>query len=113
MALSGLVAWFSLPDLPYSVPPSYLFVRNSLWGAWGILAAFGAFFGKTWAPRLIGWGGSAIVVWYWVDRLFLAQSDYSRSNWPISAIVTVLIMASVGWVLSRPVVRSYFQENGK
>lgn len=111
VALSGLVAWFSLPDLPYTVPPIYLFVRNGLWGAWGILAAFGAFFGKTWAPRLIRWGGLAIVTWYWVDRLFLAQSDYSRANWPISAIVTALVIASVGWVLSRPVVRIYFQEN--
>ncbi len=78
-----------------------------------MLGAWGTFFGKAWAPRLILWGGSAIVIWYWVDRLFLAQSDYSRSNWPISAIVTVLVIASVSWVLSRPVVRSYFQENGK
>ena len=112
VALSGLVAWFSLPDLPYSVPPIYLLIRNGLWGAWGVLGAWGAFFGKAWAPRLILWGGSVIVIWYWVDRLFLAQSDYSRANWPMSAIVTVLVIASAGWVLSRPVVRIYFQENG-
>jgi hypothetical protein len=113
VALSGLWAWFSLPDLPYAVPPVYLLIRNGLWGVWGLLAAFGAFFGKAWAPRLILWGGSALVIWYWLDRLFLAQSGYSRANWPISAIVTVLAMASVGWVISRPVVQTYFQENGK
>jgi hypothetical protein len=113
VALSGLLAWFSLPDLPYAVPLTYLLIRNGLWGVWGLLAAFGAFFGMTWAPRLILWGGSAIVIWYWLDRLFLAQSGYSRANWPISAIVTVLAMVSVGWVLSRPAVQTYYQENGK
>jgi hypothetical protein len=113
VALSGLFAWFSLPDLPYTVAPIYLLIRNALWGAWSILAAFGAFFGRSWAPRLILWGGSAFVIWYWVDRLFLAQSDYSRANWPISAIITVLAIASVAWILSRQIVRTYFQESGK
>ena len=113
VALSGALAWFSLPDLPYTVPPIYLLIRNGFWGAWGLISAFGAFFGRSWAPRLILWGGLALVSWYWVDRIFLAQSGYSRANWPISAIVTVLAVASVGWVLSRPVVRTYYQENGK
>ncbi|MFQ5943154.1 MAG: hypothetical protein ACE5JF_06340 [Anaerolineales bacterium] len=113
VAFSGLAAWFSLPDLLYAVPPTYLFVRNSLWGVWGSLAAFGAFFGKSWGPRVITWGGSALVIWYWIDRLFLTQSDYSRTNWPLTAIMTVLAIVFVGWVLSRPVVRTYYQEKGK
>jgi uncharacterized membrane protein HdeD (DUF308 family) len=113
VALSGLVAWFSLPALPYAIPPEYLLIRNGLWGVWGLLAAFSAFFGKRWAPRLIRWGGLAVVIWYWVDRIFLAQSHYSRTNWPITAILTVIAVAFVVWVLSRPVVRTYFQENGK
>ncbi|MFQ5922419.1 MAG: hypothetical protein ACE5M4_06210 [Anaerolineales bacterium] len=113
VSFSGMVAWFSLPDLPYAVPPVYLLIRSGLWGAWGLIAAIGAFLGKTWAPRLIRWGGLAVVIWYWVDRIFLARSDYARANWPVSAIVTVLAIAFVGWVLSRPVVRAYFQEKGK
>jgi len=113
VALSGLAAWFSLPDLPYAVPPVYLLIRNGFWGTWGLVAAFGAFFGRPWAPRLILWGGLVLVIWYWVDRIFLAQSDYSRANWPPTAVLTVLAIAFVGWVLSRPVVRAYFVENGK
>ncbi len=53
------------------------------------------------------------MIWYWVDRIFLAQSDYSRANWPLTSVMTVSAIAFVGWVLSRPVVRTYFVENGK
>ena len=113
VAFSGVLAWFSLPDLPFAVPPEYLLIRNSLWTVWGLAAAVGTFLGKRWAPGVIIYGGSALVVWYWVDRIFLAQSDYSRINWPISALATALAIALVAWILSRPVVRNYFQENGK
>jgi len=113
VALSGLVAWFSLPDLPYAVPRAYLLIRNSFWGGWALLAAVGAFIGKSWAPRLIRWGGLAVVFSYWVDRVFLARSEYSRANWPAMVVVTVIAVAFAGWVLSRGVVRTYFQENSK
>jgi len=113
VALSGLVAWFSLPDLPYTVPPAYLLIRNGLWGAWGLLAALGAFIGRSWAPRMIRWGGLAVLIWYWADRIFLARSEYSRANWSTTAVLTVMAIAFAGWVLSRRIVRTYFQENGK
>ena len=112
VAFCGLAAWFSLPDLPYVVPPVYLLIRNSLWGIWGLVAAIGAFFGRPWAPRLVSWGGLVLAIWYWVDRILLAQSDYSRVNWPLTAIATVLAIVFVRWVLTRPIVRTYFQENG-
>lgn len=113
VALSGLVAWFSLPDLPFVVPPAYLLVRNAAWGVWGLLAAFGAFFGKSWAPRLIQWGGLGLVAWYWLDRGLLTQSDYARASWPVAALLTFLAVIWARWTLTRPIVRDYFEETGK
>ena len=110
VALSGLRAWSSLPDLPYAVPPLYLLIRNALWGVWGLLAAFGGFFGKSWAPRLIRLGGLSVVAWYWLDRLVLTQSEYARTNWLFAGLLTLAAIAFVAWVLRQPVVRSYFEE---
>ncbi len=105
------MAGLSLPDLSLAVPAAYLLLRNAVWGTWGLLAALGAFFGKPWAPRLISWGGSAYLAWYWADRLFLARSAYARSSAPLAAVWTVLGVGAVTVVLTRASVRRYFQES--
>jgi hypothetical protein len=108
--LSGFVAGLSLPALPFTVPSSYFLIRNGIWGAWGLVAALGAFFGMRWAPRLVRWGGAAALVWFWADRLFLTGSDYARSSLPVLAVVSVLSIGATLFVLSRHSVRRYFGE---
>ena len=113
VALSGLGAWFSLPDLPYSVPLEYLFLRNLLWGIWGAIGAFGAFVGRKWAPRWIQWGGLAVAGWYWADRLLLAQSNYIRNTWPLAGLFTLVAVLVGAWIFRQPAVRTFFEESAQ
>lgn len=109
--LAGLVASFNLPDLPYSVSRGYLQVRNGLWGAMGLATGIGLLRGAAWARWSARWGGPALALWYWGDRLFFAQSGYARLRQPFDAAVTLLSLALIHWALSRPTARHFFQEN--
>ena len=109
--LGGWLAGLNLPELPYSVPKAYLLGRNALWAAWGGLTALFAFLGRQSAVGLLRVGGLVGLGWYWADRLLLTRSDFTRDRWPLAALFTVLAVASVAVILSRPNVREYFQEN--
>ena len=110
-SLGGWAAGLTLPDLPYAAPKHYLLLRNACWAAWGFATALGTFLGKHWAPQLLRVGGLAVLLWYWADRLLLSRSEYARASWPVSAGFSALAIVAVIWVLSRPPVRHYFQEN--
>jgi hypothetical protein len=75
------------------------------------LTALFAFLGRQSAVGLLRVGGLVGLGWYWADRLLLTRSDFTRDRWPLAALFTVLAVASVAVILSRPNVREYFQEN--
>ncbi|MGD8814693.1 MAG: hypothetical protein PVI78_09485 [Anaerolineales bacterium] len=97
-------------NLPLSVPVWYLPLTGAIWGAAGAVAAYGLLRGQAWALRLMRGGTVAFVLWYWLDRIFLACSDYLRLTWPLALIITLLAVLSIFWILSRPVIQEYFGE---
>jgi hypothetical protein len=109
--VAGLLGSLQLPDLPFAAPRAYLTLRSGLWAIWGLVAASGAFFGRPWARPLLQWGGLALAVWYWVDRLWLAQSDFARLGLPFRAAVTLAVLGLGLWILRRPEARRFFEEN--
>lgn len=100
----------TLPDLPLTVPAWYIPFTGALWGAGGLIAAYGLFRGANWAPLVARWGGLAYALWFWADRLLLAQSDYARRSIPASAVLTVLALVALWWILHQQHVRSYYGE---
>jgi hypothetical protein len=96
------------PDLPLSVPPSYLVLTGAVWGvAWVVIAA-ALFTGRRWAPRATLAVGAAFLLWYWADRLLLVRSEYALRTMPFGLAVTLL--ASV-LALRRPAARRHFGEH--
>jgi hypothetical protein len=107
----GLAASFRLPDLPLPFPGWYLFIKNGLWGIIGLAVAAGLFFCQSWAPSFARWSGVSLMIWYWLDRLLLAQSDFAQRAWPAVAVVSLLIITGLLWTLNRPTVQDFFMEN--
>ena len=108
--LIRLVLSFVQPDLPLSVPPWYLPLTGAVWFAAGSAVAYGLFRGLSWAPGLTRWGSVIYAVWYWLDRIFLAVSDYLRLTWPLALFITLLAVVCIFWIFSRPAIRGYFVE---
>jgi hypothetical protein len=110
---AGLTAWFTLPDLPASVPKGYLFLKNGFWGSVSLICAMALFFRRLWAPKLMYIGAIAYAAWLWVDRLLLQRSDYASSSFPFTFGAMSLCFLIVIWILSRPLVRTYYEEQNE
>lgn len=113
MQFAGLVAWFTLPDLPASVPEGYLFLKNGFWGSVGLIAAMALFFHRSWAPKLTYIGAIAYAIWLWIDRLLLQRSNYASSSFPFTFGAMTLCFLIVVLILSRPSVRQYYEEQNE
>ena len=111
MQVAGLLGSLQLPDLPYAAPRAYLTARSGLWALWALVAATGAFIGRPWARTLLSGGGVAMAIWHWADRVLLAQSEFAQLGTPLRAAVTFALLGAGLWVLSRPDVRRFFEEN--
>lgn len=108
---AGLLGGIKLPDLPLTVPRSYLLVKNGFWMVISIIASFALFTGRRWAVQFTR--GSALVfgLWYWVDRTFIMHSDFTRESWPIAAFTTGALLVVLFGLTSRVSVRDYFRES--
>ena len=110
MQFIGLTAWFTLPDIPISVPKGYLLLKNGFWGSVGLIAAVALFFRCSWAPKLTYIGAIAYAGWLGIDRLLLQRSEFAKSSFPFTFGVITLCSLIVIWILSRPSVRQYYEE---
>lgn len=110
MQFAGLTAWFTLPDIPISVPKGYLLLKNSFWGSVGLIAAVAIFFRCSWAPKFTYIGAIAYAAWMGIDRLLLQRSEFAKSSFPFTFGVITLCFLIVILILSRPSVRQYYEE---
>ena len=90
-------------------PLFYLAIAGLIWGLLGALLVWGLFLGRSWAPRLMQVSASAYAVAYWLDRLLIAEPNAIASRWPFALGLTILLLGFTYWVLSRPKVRSFYQ----
>jgi hypothetical protein len=108
MFFTRAILSLSLPDLPLTIPIWYLRLNGLTWGIVFLVAAYGFFRGLNWAPHFIRWGGLAFLLWYWIDRLLLMQTDYALHSWPLAAGASIFIYGGLIWALSHPSLQSFF-----
>jgi hypothetical protein len=111
--LVRLALSLSLPALPLTISPAYLALTGAVWGGLGLVVAAGLFLGRRWAAGAAAGVAVAFVIWYWVDRLLLVNTDYAARTWPSAAIASGLLLAAVAYLLTRPSTRRYLKENDR
>jgi hypothetical protein len=100
------------------VSPIYLSLSGFIWGLAGICLIWGLWKAKNWAPRLMQAVALTYALYYWLDQVFLNEHPGSGvpagvsallpTNWPFSAVVTVLSLAYIAWIMNRLKVKLYF-----
>ncbi|MFP3853835.1 MAG: hypothetical protein ACLFWD_06025 [Anaerolineales bacterium] len=110
LQLARFALSLSLPPLPLSIPPIYLTLTGGLWGLGSLVAVWGLFTGRPWAPGYTRWGMAAYTLWYWVDRLLFVQSAYARETIPASIGITIILLAAGYGTLHISKVREYYGE---
>lgn len=108
-AMVALQYAIRLPDLPLTVPWSYLVLAGSLWGAVFLACTVGLM-------RLYPWGrwgtlvaASLYQAHVWIDRLLFDASDYARQTRPRDLLLSVLFLGLVWGVLNLRIVRRLFE----
>ncbi len=86
----------------------YLVVRGAFWILASLILAWGLWRGNAWAPRFTFLAVIILIVFYWLERLFLVHPDNQNSNISFSAGVSILAIFLTWWVLSRPPSRAFF-----
>jgi drug/metabolite transporter (DMT)-like permease len=92
------------------IPVIYLVLSGLIWAAVGVAAAWGLWRGKTWAPFFTRLVALAYAIYYWVDRLLIANPESGPLNWPFAAAVTLLGLALVFGAFATRRARLFFGE---
>jgi hypothetical protein len=107
---NGFAASLSLPALHYTVPRVYLTLKAGAWSALSLLTAWGLFQGRSWALPTARWGSVLITTWHWLDWALRSSTTVAEQDWVPPAMFTVLSLAGLNVILSRPSVRAYLSE---
>jgi hypothetical protein len=113
----SIINWDFLNSWP-GVSPLYMVTTGLIWTLIGSFLFFGLWTGKKWAPKLMQAVALSYALYYWLDHVFLvdhpargavgAQRALLPVNWQFAIGATVVCLAYVVWVLSRPNVKTYF-----
>jgi hypothetical protein len=113
----SITNWDFLKSWP-GVSPLYMVTTGLIWTLIGSFLFFGLWTGKKWAPKLMQAVALSYALYYWLDHVFLedhpasgavgAQRALLPVNWQFAVVATVVCLAFVVWVLSRPKVKVYF-----
>ncbi|NUM43128.1 MAG: hypothetical protein HUU38_00365 [Anaerolineales bacterium] len=113
LALAGLVRagqairlWAFLNTL--TISPGYLVATGLLVGLAGLLAVWGLWRGAPWSPRYTFAYLSALLIFFWFDRLWMTQSQTARVNTPFAIAISLFITIFTAWILFRKPARAFF-----
>jgi hypothetical protein len=109
--LARFVLGLTLPALPLTVPGWYLPLTGLIWGGVALLLGVGLWRGSHRAYRAMFWGIPVYLAWYWIDRLFLARSDFAQRSLPAALVMSVAAVTVIYLALTRRSARTYFEEN--
>jgi len=105
--IEAIRMWDFLASLP-GVPPLYIALTGLFWVLVGFPLAWGLWRGHPQAPLATHILVFACALYYWFDRIFIAQTINATSNWLFAVIVTVVMILLTFWALGKS--KEYFRK---
>lgn len=99
--------WDYLSSIAISISPLYLALSGALWFLTGSVLIWMTWRAKPTAPKMMRAFAVVYGLYYWVDRWLLTVSTL-RERWPFAVLMTIIGLAFVFIVLSRPKVTDFF-----
>jgi uncharacterized membrane protein (DUF2068 family) len=106
--LTAIRIWLFLEEiLPFS--GLYLIATGLIWAGSGLPLFWGLWRGLSWAPDFCWIAAIAYLIYYWLDRLLLANHPGRQANLPFAAGASLVVILLIYWILSRPKTKAYFR----
>jgi hypothetical protein len=99
--------WRFLSSLT-GVSPLYLALTGFIWASVGLLLFWGLWRGYARAARFAPGYLLVFALYYWLDRIWVANGAVSLTNWPVTAALTVVGLAYTFLALRARASRDYF-----
>jgi len=105
--VAAILGWHTLAGLPLKVLLLYLILTAAFWTLTGFSLAVGLYLRRRWSAWL-AWGAVILYpLYYWIDRLFIADRSAIASRTPFLVAATLLLCAFTLWTLSCAKTKSY------
>jgi hypothetical protein len=106
--LAAIRLWLFLEEiLPFS--GLYLIATGLIWAGFGLPLSWGLWRGLSWAPGFCRISAVAYLIYYWLDRLLLANHPGREANLPFAAGASLVGILLVYWILSRRSSKAFFR----
>lgn len=105
--IEAIRMWDFLAILP-GVSPLYIALTGLFWVLVGFPLAWGLWRGHPQAPLATHILVLVYALYYWFDRIFIAQTVNATSNWLFAVIVTVVMILLTFWALGKN--KEYFRK---
>jgi hypothetical protein len=101
-------------NLTPAAPQPYLLISGIFWATAGLVTIWWLVRRHPFAPNSLRAIAVLYSINYWVEQLWLAQSELRKVNWTFSAALNVFLLLILFLILSLPFVRKIFGDhNGK
>jgi hypothetical protein len=100
--------WQFLTDLG-GVSPLYQALTGFIWASAGLPLFWGLWRGHAGADRFASGYLLVFALYYWLDRIWVANHAISLVNWPVTAGLTIIGLAYTFWALRARASRDYFK----
>ena len=90
-----------------TVSGCYLIVSGSIWTVLGIALMIGFLVRQKWSLMLMKISTVVYVVYYWFDRLLIADRSSIASRWLFAVGLTIALIILNFWILSRSRTKAY------
>lgn len=87
---------------------AYLALSGLLWGLIGCGLLWGLWRRRAWTPWALRLAVLAYALYYWLDRLWLAEAGPQNANRPFALFMTGVVLAWIFASFSLARVRAYF-----
>lgn len=91
--------WTFLQTLNLKAGPFYLITTGFFWGGGALVCAASLWLEKRWSIYLTAGFITIYTIWYWFDRLVMAQSSTANTDILFSIIATIFWLFSAGAIL--------------
>jgi len=102
--------WDYLLSQRLPVSPLFFAISGMIWGLVGLGICWGLWRGTGWAVRYTQLAVIGFAIYYWADKLFLMIDPLRNTSFPFAIGMTLILLATTLWIISRPKAQLFFGE---
>ena len=108
--VTAIRSWDFLTNLLPDVPMFYLVITGGVWSVIGIPLAGGLFSRRKWSLPMARVTVILYTIYYWFDRLLIAERVSIASRWQFVLGLTILLLVLSFWILERPKTKEFLMK---